>query len=338
MSLTLCLLLGLTAMMAHAHPEGGFGGDYIPAFIPSPYANDKLTEVDKLFSRLSDFNSYLQIVSEAFSSISEMYPPLKKRVNDMIHKRDRLEAVTAERASKLTIIQDLVDELTELVEANVNMTDRLSATQEDILNDLTPYTPELTDLMTHISDNEGVVKGLEEKLVIAQHRLEDYTETSYGKVKRLIAELQHSQENLKTEVDRQKCETGSVHIHRDDHHSTVFFKTDFGTESPRVLYGIAGYTFNLKSRSKPYRYHPSNYHDYGYYGGVYGGHNPDVHGGFLEPNALGVFVQATPSSDGIVFQIINMAFGDSDLVSVKVNYQACNVGSSHEDFILPLRK
>lgn len=83
---------------------------------------------------------------------------------------------------------------------------------------------------------------------------------------------------------------------------------------PQIVYGIGGFEFDLQARKKPLQ------STYGTYGGYYG-HS-------LEPNAVGVYVTAHATPDSVTFNTINLGFGDSDLLSVKVNYQACNIGPS----------
>merc|ERR1712136_412140 len=103
------------------------------------------------------------------------------------------------------------------------------------------------------------------------------------------------------EERHRQCETGFVRIHRDDPRAEVILMTDFGGNVPNVQYGISGLDFDLMAQDERKR---SGYSGYGY-----------------EPNSVGVYVRATPTSSAITFDAVNLGFGDSDLLSVKVSYQ-----------------
>ena len=60
--------------------------------------------------------------------------------------------------------------------------------------------------------------------------------------------------------------------------------------------------------------------------GVYVSLLLSIYSRYVEPNSIGVYVSQFATSDSVTFQAINLGFGDTDLVSVKVNYQACNIG------------
>lgn len=164
-----------------------------------------------------------------------------------------------------------------------------------------------TALQGAIAGLEAELPAMKARLLVASTNSFDYLDLSFG-------EIDHRADITRRLTNARQCETGTVNLHRDDRRAEVIFQTNFGTDVPQVQYGIAGYQFDLKAREKRQQ-------SYAAYGGY-----PTAHK--YEPNALGVFVAATATPDSVTFNAVNLAFGDTDLLTVKVNFQACNIGPS----------
>ena len=115
-------------------------------------------------------------------------------------------------------------------------------------------------------------------------------------------------------------------LHRDDRRAEAIFQTDFKDGVPQVIYGIGGYEFDLQARAPVHQPSHGSHGGYGGYGS-YGSYGGGRYGHSVEPNAVGVYVTAHATPDSVTFQTINLGFGDSDLLSVKVNYQACSINA-----------
>jgi len=145
-----------------------------------------------------------------------------------------------------------------------------------------------------------------------------------------LAGTEHAHlKGISDQVHNTKCESGTVTMHMDDRRAEVLFQKDFGHHAPQIDYGISGYQFDMQAGKHHSYSHGSGGHGYGYGHHGYGhGHDkPEA----KTPNAVGVWVAARPSPDGITFVANNLGFGDTELTSVTVSYHACNFGSRHPD-------
>ena len=105
-------------------------------------------------------------------------------------------------------------------------------------------------------------------------------------------------------------ETGVVVIDADDHRAEHLFQNSFD-RIPQVYYSLSCYSYQLDALPRP----------------------PFFGWGrrwFPQPNAVGVFVSAHASQNGVTFEKSNLSFGDSANQKVCVTFQACTIGTGQE--------
>jgi len=171
----------------------------------------------------------------------------------------------------------------------------------------------------------GDLAGLEAFMPAAKKGLIVAINNEWDRVDDDADELSFDAKNVLAVEQNRLCETGTVTLHKDDRKAEAIFQTNFGTAVPQVLYGISGYQFDLRARGVSH-YGGQTFGGYGGYGGYSQGPSYGGYGYHYEPNAIGVFVTQTSSPDSVTFEAVNMAFGDTELLTVTVSYQACNVG------------
>ena len=102
------------------------------------------------------------------------------------------------------------------------------------------------------------------------------------------------------------AENGQVTLNGDDRKAEYQYQTCFD-KLPQVWYGLCGFNFDLNAREKLI------YNDYNY--------KPK-----LEPNALGVRINAFSSKTALTIEAFDLSFADSAVVTVDVCFQACTIG------------
>ena len=92
----------------------------------------------------------------------------------------------------------------------------------------------------------------------------------------------------------------------DDRRGEYLFQTAFQT-IPQVSFSLSCYDFNLNA------HHTDDFHYWGYF--------------FKQPNAIGVYISAHASRNGVTFEKSNLSFGDTANQKVCVSFQACTIGT-----------
>jgi len=277
---------------------------------------DKLDEVDKLFAQLADIDAETFVLVEQINNVQARLG-LAKLAGDAVREYGDVSS------DENRLFDDLINSVRNLItEANsvLNNTESLldsvdtSATGTAVMMVGANLAMASQDYATRAGD----VSGLEALLFAVRKSLFVIVSNAYDKADTQADYYTYVGKQMMVIERTRLCESGTVTIFEDDRRAEAIFQTNF-VAVPQVQYGISGYQFDLRARGA----HSTGHGLYGGYG--YGSH----YGGYgyhYEPNAVGVYVSATPTANSVTFEAINMAFADSDLESVTVSYQACNVG------------
>jgi len=306
----------------YAGGYGGYGnypqyqGYYAP---PAPPVQHKqpLTAVDKLFARVADLDAEMHIYSELVDSVLSRFAVAKRAVDKATAS---LIPVVLGATTQNSLVSELADEI-KTVNSTLNSAVSFQATTEALQMATTGnLVTEGARLAMAIATNTGEaadIAGLTAALPALRERLLHLLNSKFQDFDLLFDQAQTDAKVLLATSDSRRCETGKVTMHRDDRRAEAIFTNNFGVDTPQIIYGISGYDFDLKAGKQS---HAVGYGGYGGYGGSYG-HS-------LEPNAIGVFVTANPTPDSVTFQTINLGFGQTDLLSVTISYEACSFGSA----------
>ncbi|KAL8599450.1 hypothetical protein ACOMHN_066754 [Nucella lapillus] len=292
------------------YPGGpnGYGAGYLPAFVPAPVYQEKeekkLIEVDKLFARLEDLSADFHVAKEILDASRARIAVFSQRKNELSASVAHFVGRRAEQSQTRDTLDELLDDT------------------EDMLNDLQDVL--ISEVSPNNSMNSAGLITEEVRIVMAKsdNVEQDAALASLGVQIRIVKKelydlailtFKQATNNAETLKDASKSVLDLTLNKRYDKRATALFQTTFNEDTPNLMWGIAGYTFNLNVRDEK---EP----DYPPYGGGYSHYHPD-------PNAVGLLVMGDASPEGVTFHVNNMAFGDSDLVAVKVNYQACNLQS-----------
>ncbi|KAK7480661.1 hypothetical protein BaRGS_00028133 [Batillaria attramentaria] len=280
------LLLSLLAVGGAAGQQPGYGG-YLP------------------------FPAYPQF--PAPSEKPDEVDKLFARLRDVDAKLHTASEELANLQSRLSLSKKFLDELLSgwimsTAAATVSAVSNVAATAESTSSNNTQAIQVAANDLAEEKMEDAQQDSTIARLACAVRKVKDKLLTILDNQMRLFrndVEVANGQlDSVRAAEKSRMCETGDVTLDKDSPRSEVIFQTDFGRKIPQLLYSITGYEFHLTNKKpSPFSY----FHQ-------------------REPNALGTFVSAVTSPDAATFESFDLSFGATELLSVKVGWQACSIG------------
>ncbi|XP_076459291.1 uncharacterized protein LOC143292672 isoform X1 [Babylonia areolata] len=283
------------------------GKSYPPKYPPASHGKGGgiLTDLDKLYEIVADTLAKIKGLSEQVEAVS---------------------AALSIQEKKLNSLELMIVEFEETDHRQNKSIDKLHKHLDNVLYDAGSLLKHIVKLKEHNWLNTNKTEEVENKWAWLQKnniKQDGYFHYLYAFVKDLKPKLFQVKDNkfglfydkverdtttltsVKTFELRRMCEVGQVTIRAGENRVDYQYQTWFDNV-PQILYGLAGYNFDLDTREDP------PYYGYGY---------PPK-----EPEAIGVFVTAYSTKTGIVFTALDTGYGDTSLVSMDVAFQACTIG------------